>query len=103
MILSCSKNHKQSSPVYPWRSVIIYLVIRLAAPSLELSPPKPIVNGSAGEMAGIMQEVQVKHTKGTMIRMYRKARFLMESLALVRATPGMIAPSNDPRKAIPPD
>jgi len=77
--------------------------MRLAAPSLEFSPPKPIVNGSAREMAGIIQEVQVKHTKGTMIRMYRKARFLMESLALVRATPGKIAPSSDPKGAIPPD
>lgn len=37
--------------------------MRLAAPSLEDSPPKPMVNGSAGEMAGIIQEVPNKHVR----------------------------------------
>lgn len=37
--------------------------MRLAAPSLEYSPPKPIGNGSAGEMAGIIQEVPNKHIR----------------------------------------
>jgi len=53
----------EAHPVYPWSFGKIYLLMRLAAPSLESSPPKPVANGSAGEMAGIIQEVQVWDTK----------------------------------------